>query len=318
MPTRYMSNGPSRFTQYGGVAGADLALKQLVAERLAAQMEAEKQQQAQQQLHIENQMRQRQLSQGDERIGLEREGLRLQAQPRPPSPVTLSPGQRLVNPAGGGTIAEVPDRAAPPERPIALSPGARLISPSTGTLIASAPERSTAAESQKEWVIRDGQQVHDIPRPGDQRAPRESSTSETAVDRQRTARTNAARGFLTKLNELRERINTKMGPAAGLTGMVRQGAAAIGMDPDVAEYERERAAAGRALAVAIMGAQNLSDQDAAAWANMLPGARVDRETAARLMKQVETMLGGMGDPNPNAPSAQPVDNDPLGIRGGQK
>ena len=55
------------------------------------------------------------------------------------------------------------------------------------------------------------------------------------------------------LNELRDKINVKMGPAAGATGYVRRGRAAIGLDPDVAEYERERMAAGRALAVAIMG-----------------------------------------------------------------
>lgn len=140
---------------------------------------------------------------------------------------------------------------------------------------------------------------------------------DTAQDRQRKARTTAAMGFLGRLNELREKINTKMGPAAGATGLVRRGAAAIGMDPDVAEYERERAAGGRALAVAIMGAQNLSDQDAKAWADMLPGATVDKETASRLMRQVETMLNDTtgGDAAPalavshgkSAPAAKTAD-----------
>ena len=86
-----------------------------------------------------------------------------------------------------------------------------------------------------------------------------------------------------------------MGPAAGISGTMRRGAASIGLDPDVAEYERERAAGGRALAVAIMGAQNLSDADAKAWADMLPGATVDKETARRLMVQIETMLNEMND-----------------------
>jgi hypothetical protein len=83
------------------------------------------------------------------------------------------------------------------------------------------------------------------------------------------------------------------------------------MDPDVAEYERIRAAGGRALAVAIMGAQNLSDQDANAWAGMLPDARTDEQTAERLTTQVERMLTGMtvrvsARNVPAAPPAEPT------------
>ena len=132
-----------------------------------------------------------------------------------------------------------------------------------------------------------------------------NSSIETAQDRQRGARLSAARQFLGRLDTLREKINTKMGPQAGAMGLARQGKAAIGMDPDVAEYERERAAGGRALAVAIMGAQNLSDQDAKAWADMLPGARVDKETAKRLMAQIESMLSGMGGDSSQTPGAKP-------------
>lgn len=152
---------------------------------------------------------------------------------------------------------------------------------------------SRAGSQDTEWVMRGGEALQ-IPKGTAQRgdtpyrAPQ--STSETAQDRQRKGRLNSARDFLTRLNELREKINTKVGPQAGLTGLARQGAAAIGLDPDVAEYERVKAAGGRALAVAIMGAQNLSDADAAAWSDMLPGARVDAVTAKRLTDQVGKML----------------------------
>jgi hypothetical protein len=61
--------GPSRFTQYGGATGAEDALKQLVMERYAAQMEAQKQAQIQ----IENEMRHRQISQGDRRMDIEQD-----------------------------------------------------------------------------------------------------------------------------------------------------------------------------------------------------------------------------------------------------
>ena len=193
-------------------------------------------------------------------------------------------------------------RATPSVKPSApsagftLSPGATRFDAS-GQPIASLPpkpEKPPAGEAKPQWILRNGKPVHtaDI-QPGDQPYAAPRSTSETAQDRLRNARVQAARGFLDKLNSLREKINTKMGPAAGATGLYRRGRASIGMDPDVAEYERERAAGGRSLAVAIMGAQNLSDADAKAWADMLPGATVDRETARRLMEQVESMLQGL-------------------------
>ncbi len=168
--------------------------------------------------------------------------------------------------------------------------------------------RPTASDSKKQWVMRNGkpEYVDDV-LPGDTPYSAPRSTSETAQDRQRKGRLEAAQGFLTRLDTLREKINTKIGPQAGLSGTVRQGVAAIGWDPDVAEYERIRAAGGRSLAVAIMGAQNLSDQDANAWAGMLPGARTDAVTAKRLTEQVRRMLETtLGD---NAESATPEPSD---------
>lgn len=162
-----------------------------------------------------------------------------------------------------------------------------------------------------EWVLRNGEatQIHKgTAQQGDVPYRPPQSTSETAQDRQRTARTDAARDFLGRLNELRSKINTRTGPAAGLTGIARRGAATVGLDPDVAEYERIRAAGGRALAVAIMGAQNLSDADASAWANMLPDARTDEETAERLTTQVERMLNGMTGGAPTQPPGTPPPN----------
>lgn len=154
-----------------------------------------------------------------------------------------------------------------------------------------------------EWVTRGGEAVQIRKGTAQQGDTPYRSTSDSAQDRQREARTSAAKQFLTRLNQLREKINIKVGPEAGLSGIVRQGAGAIGLDPDVAEYERIRAAGGRALAVAIMGAQNLSDQDANAWSNMLPGARVDKVTAKRLTDQVEQMLDGMTGTQILAPAA---------------
>lgn len=158
------------------------------------------------------------------------------------------------------------------------------------------------------WVTRDGKPAYISKaevKDGDIPFSAARSTSETAQDRLRIARVAAARGFLDRLNELRKQINTKMGPAAGVTGMVRRGAAAIGMDPVVAEYEKERRAGGRSLAVAIMGAQNLSDADADAWGQMLPGATIDKDTAERLTTQVGKMLDGLNDELPGPKAGTP-------------
>src|SRR3990167_10723394 len=54
----------SRFTQYGGAAGAEQALREMVAERIAAQMEAEKVNQERYKLMQTD----RQIGQGDARI----------------------------------------------------------------------------------------------------------------------------------------------------------------------------------------------------------------------------------------------------------
>ena len=154
-------------------------------------------------------------------------------------------------------------------------------------------QNASQAQPDYEWVTRNGSPIQirkGTAQPGDVPYKAPESTSETAQDRQRKGRLDSARGFLERLNELRTKINTNMGPRAGLTGMARQAAGAVGLDPDVAEYERIRAAGGRALAVAIMGAQNLSDADASAWSNMLPGARIDEVTAKRLTDQIGEML----------------------------
>lgn len=146
----------SRFTQYGAQAGMDQTLQQMVAARIEAQMEAQKQQQIQ----IENRMRQRQISQGDERIDLERQGLDLASKPKPAGPITVAPGASVIDPSSGRIIASAPDRAPAPERPVSLSPGGRLVMPSTGATIASAPDRPQAATQPSEagWSI---QQVSD-------------------------------------------------------------------------------------------------------------------------------------------------------------
>lgn len=167
------------------------------------------------------------------------------------------------------------------------------------------PSQAQGPQPSWQWVNRGGTPVHtNRPEPGDEPLRAPQNTGDTAQDRQRNARTTAARDFLARLNELRTKINTKMGPAAGLTGLARRGGAKMGMDPDVSEYERIRAAGGRALAVAIMGAQNLSDADANAWANMLPDALTDEQTAGRLTTQVEAMLNGMTGSGPAAQPAQ--------------
>jgi hypothetical protein len=60
---------PSRFTQYGGAQGAEMALREMVAQRIAAEMEARKQAVETYKLGQQD----RQIDQGDARIGLDRD-----------------------------------------------------------------------------------------------------------------------------------------------------------------------------------------------------------------------------------------------------
>lgn len=140
----------SRFTQYGAAVGAEDALKQMVAERIAAQQAEAKQQQ----LEIETAMRAHQLGQGDERIGLDREQLGLQReqfeqskQPKPQGPMTLSPGASMVDPSTGRIIATAPSQEKP-AGPMNLGPGAVIADPTTGRIIVRNPQQ--AARSPEE------------------------------------------------------------------------------------------------------------------------------------------------------------------------
>lgn len=126
---------PSRFTQYGTAVSVDDTLREMVAARLMAEAEQRKIQQQE----TENAMRAHTLRQGDERIGLEREDLQLRSQPKPASPVALSPGQRLVNPTSGEAIYEAPERPEKPQGPMILSPGAALIDPTQGRIMLKNP-----------------------------------------------------------------------------------------------------------------------------------------------------------------------------------
>jgi hypothetical protein len=171
---------------------------------------------------------------------------------------------------------------------------------------------TTAGAADKQWVLRNGAPVYtDQPMPGDTPHRAGLSTGETAQDRQRIGRFRGAQGFIDNMEKLRAQINTKMGPAAGATGIIRRGAGAIGLDPDVSVYERLRKAAGRAIAVSILGAQNLSDADAEAYAGMLPDARTDEQTAQRLMGVLGEMMDAAAPAEANTAAGAPQEAAPA-------
>ena len=127
-----------------GVAGAQDALQQLLAQRM--QQEA-----------IRRQMEQ-QTAQGaraDRGLDLESRGLdleqeRMSAPPPPDKPISMAPGGSLVDPSTGRIITQIPERPEKPQGPMTLSPGGRLVDPATGRIIASAPTQGPAPDF--EWV----------------------------------------------------------------------------------------------------------------------------------------------------------------------
>jgi hypothetical protein len=144
-----------RFLQLGGAFGAEQALREMVASRIAAEQEAAKMQQQ----DVENSMRMRQLSQGDERIGLDRDQLGLAREqfeqskaPKPQGPMSLSTGQRLVDPTTGRIIVS---EVAEPEKPMApmnLGPGAVIADPATGRIIVRNPAAQSAGRSMDDEI----------------------------------------------------------------------------------------------------------------------------------------------------------------------
>ena len=237
-----------------------------------------------------------------------------------PSMMNVAPGGTVFDPTTQKPVYTAPERPTegkPETRSLELQAAEALIKGDQGryqqivkaqrdlSAAGRTPQGPGPGAAQWQWVTRNGEDVWtNAPQPGDKKHVNQVGTTETAQDRQRNARVGAAQDFLGRLNELRTKINTKTGVQAGVGGALRQGAAALGYDPDVAEYEKIRAAGGRALAVAIMGAQNLSDADAKSWSDMLPGARVDAVTAERLMTQVKGMLDEMqtAGTKPKAPA----------------
>jgi hypothetical protein len=142
----------SRFTQYGAAQGADLALREMVAARLQAQMEAEKVAQERYKLQQDD----RRISQGDRRIdvdqeqfgqthGLAREQFEQGKQPKPQGPMSLSPGASLVDPVSGRILTTAPDRPDAPKGPMVLSPGAAVFDPTQGRILLRNP--TTPAKS---------------------------------------------------------------------------------------------------------------------------------------------------------------------------
>jgi len=284
---------PSRFTQYGGAVGAEDALREMVAARIAAQMQAQKQM-----------VEERKLGQADRGLDLEGQRNALDRDQFGHTQKVYTEGAPMRAATLEGTKAETGYRLGAPTREADARAHAGMLEElkhqnELGQIESQGNQQArvagirsaTAGAAEKQWVLRNGSPIYtDQPQPGDVPHRAGLSTGETAQDRQRMGRFAGAQGFIDGMQALRQKINTKMGPAAGATGYIRRGAAAVGMDPDVSLYERLRKAAGRAIAVAILGAQNLSDADAEAYAGMLPDARTDEQTAERLMQQLEGMM----------------------------
>ena len=117
----------------------------------------------------------------------------------------------------------------------------------------------------------------------------------------RRKRVEAAKRSVAKLNELSQQIHTVGGPGGRISGAIRGGKARLGLDPVVHQFQRLRQPAALQLAVAIQGAQNLSDTDREAMAKLIPDETVEMETAVPMMNMLVEMLEENETAAPQAP-----------------
>lgn len=227
--------------------------------------------------------------------------------PAPERPMTMGPGQSLVEPSSGRILTSIPDKPekpAAPERPITMAPGGSLVDPSTGRIITSIPDRpekpvkDTYGEWQKQY---DYELAH----------PKSNAAAGGTQGLQR-ARAESAITMLDRLKEVHGKLQTGEGPGQLMKGFGEKVKGALNMQNAATEYQKLRKATAVALAVAIQGSRP-SDADAEAMSQLLPDFNTPAEVAGNLFSGVNTQLqqtmqsmGGTGVPKIQNPGGSGV------------
>lgn len=127
----------------------------------------------------------------------------------------------------------------------------------------------------------------------------------TEAQQAREQRRQAAAGTVGLLETISKGIHTGSGLEQKWDGFVRDLKGQAGYDPRAAVYNTLKGSAGATLAVAVMGAQNLSDTDRKIWDEMIPGTGVDERTAKALFTYLNAYLASKPAPNLHGGSSQP-------------
>ena len=135
----------------------------------------------------------------------------------------------------------------------------------------------------------------------------------TDAQDQREQRKSAARDTVGLLKALSGDIQTGSGIKQEITGAYRDFMGRRGYDPTAAVYNTLKGSAGATLAVAIMGAQNLSDPDRAIWDKMIPATGVDKKTKDALYAYLENYLAEKPPAELHNGSSKPPEDLLMGV-----
>lgn len=128
---------------------------------------------------------------------------------------------------------------------------------------------------------------------------------QTGPERQRQERLNAAEYGINQLREMSKNINTDIGLKQRGNSATREAKAWARMDPEMSTYKKISGTTAASLAVAIMGAQNLSERDRAIWEELLPDSSTDKDTAEKTWNYLDTYMRKVNPPSGAVESAPP-------------
>jgi hypothetical protein len=276
---------PQRFAQYGGAAGADDALRQLIAERLAAEQEIYKRE-------VEG----RKLGQTDR--GLQLEGGRLDL-----SRSEFGQKQREYTeaaPMRGAQLADLQSqtgyRLGAPLREADARAQQGLMEEKRHQNELSQIQARGNQEARVAGIRSTTEPLHQVQLPDGRIVymPRSQAVGAQppppAALRTQADAMKSVGNAMTEIKKFSDTINTQAGPAARVSGALRTGMGAVGLDPRAKVFRDTRAANAIRLSRALGEVGVLTNQDIQRAVSLIPDLGSTREEATLKFQQLEQLI----------------------------
>lgn len=261
-------------------------LEQLIAQRKAEQMAAMQQAEALRKQQMEEAFKERELTVREGGLTLDqRKQTVAEAAAAKPTMRFLSPGMQMVDEATGQIRAAAPFAPKTPPRPIAF--GNRLLDPESLKTLATKPAESSSGYGEPLVQVQqpNGQVVY-MPR---SQAAGMTPPAPAALRTQADAMKSVG-SALSAIKQFSDSVNTSSGPVARVSGAVRSGLGAVGLDPQTKVFEDTRKAHAIRLSRALGEVGVLTNQDIERAVSLIPGPGTTKEEAAMKFQQLEGIL----------------------------